>query len=217
MRAILALSLTVLLGGPALAQQPRAPVTVTANAFTGATVLAQNDVKPAQQTQTTAQPATKTQGGLGFGSHDSSAPVNIAADNFLGDLGTKVGTYSGNVVVVQGDMTMRSDRVRIEEVGDKPSKIYGHGNVVIVAPNGTATGDDGVYDLDVHTITLTGKVVLTKEKNVMRGTKLVMDMTTNLAHLTAQGMEGGRVKAVFTPKQDQGNGGAKKPAPNGGK
>ncbi len=115
-------------------------------------------------------------------------------------------------------MKMRSDTLRIEEAGDKPSKVFAHGNVVINAPNGTGTGDDGVYDLVVKTITLTGKVVLTKEKNVMRGTKLVMDLNTNLADLTAAGMPGGRVNAILQPAQKADGGqGQKKPAPNGGK
>jgi lipopolysaccharide export system protein LptA len=173
----------------------------------------------AQQTQTTVTPGKtqSTASGLGFSKHDSSAPIDVSSDNFLGNLATKVGTYSGNVVVVQGDMKMRADRVQIVEVEDKPNKVYAHGGVVVDAPNGTATGDDGVYDLVVKTITLTGKVVLTKEKNVMRGTKLVMDLNTNLAHLTAQGMQGGRVQAVLIPKPDSNGTPAKKPAPNGGK
>lgn len=172
----------------------------------------------AQQVQTTVQSHT-TASGLGFSKHDSNQPINVSSNQFKGDLATKVGTYLGNVIVVQGDMKMRADSVRIEEAGDKPSKVYAHGTVVIDAPNGTGTGDDGVYDLVVKTITLTGKaVVLTKGKNVMRGTKLVMDLNTNLADLTAAGMPGGRVNAILQPAQKAGGEqGQKKPAPNGGK
>ena len=171
---------------------------------------------PQPTTQSAQQPAQThtTQQGLGLGKHDSSAPINIASDNFLGDLTTKIGTYSGNVVVVQGDMKMRADRVRVDVVDGKPNKIYSHGGVVVEAPNGTATGDDGLYDLTPNTITLTGKVVLTKQKDVMRGTMVVMDMNTNLAHLTAKGMPGGRVQALFIPKtQDNASATGKKPAP----
>jgi len=184
-----------------------------------AIVLASASIARAQ-TPPAAQPAQThaTQQSLGLGKHDSSAPINISSDNFLGDLTTKIGTYSGNVVVVQGDMKMRADRVRVDVVDSKPSKIYSHGNVVVEAPNGTATGDDGLYDLTPNTITLTGKVVLTKEKDVMRGTSVVMDMNTNLAHLTAKGMPGGRVQALFIPKKkDDADTPAKKPAAGGGK
>jgi lipopolysaccharide export system protein LptA len=37
----------------------------------------------------------------------------------------------------------------------------------------------------------------------MRGTKLVMDLNTNLAHLYAQGMPGGRVQGLFIPPPQQ--------------
>jgi lipopolysaccharide export system protein LptA len=184
-----------------------------------AIVLASSGLAQAQ-TQTTVQPAQThaTQQSLGLGKHDASAPINISSDNFLGDLNTKIGTYSGNVIIVQGDMKMRADRVRVEVVDSKPSKIYSHGNVVVEAPNGTATGDDGLYDLTPNTITLTGKVVLTKEKDVMRGTMVVMDMNTNLANLTAKGMPGGRVQALFIPKKkDETDKPAKKPAAGAGK
>jgi lipopolysaccharide export system protein LptA len=58
---------------------------------------------------------------------------------------------------------------------------------------------------------MTGHVVLTKDKDVMRGTKLVMDMNTSLAHMYAQGMPGGRVQGLFVPPpQSPANGSAKK-------
>lgn len=173
----------------------------------------------AQQAQTPAPAAASTQhaakkpqpkkqqGGasddLGLGSHNSNAPINVSSDNFEGDLATKVGTYIGNVIVIQGDMRMRADRVKVNVSQGKPTRIEATGKVVVNAPNGTATGDTGVYELGPRTVTMTGHVVLTKEKDVMRGTKLVMDMNTHLAHFTAQGMPGNRVQSLFVPNQQQ--------------
>ncbi len=145
----------------------------------------------------TAQP--QKSGGLDMGKHDTSAPINVASDTFVGDMQTKVGTYIGNVIVVQADFKLRADKVSIHEVANKPSTIDGAGHVVFVSPNGSASGDTGVYDLNAHTITMDGKVVLTKEKDVMRGTHVVMNMDTGLANLTAKGMPGGRVQALFIP------------------
>ena len=138
-------------------------------------------------------------GGINMGKHDSSAPINVAADTFVGDLNTKVGTYIGNVVVTQGDFKLRADKVSVHEVNGKPSFIDGAGNVLFISTSGNASGDSGVYDLNTKNITLDGKVVLTKEKNVMRGTHLVMNMDTGKAQLTAKGAPGGRVQGVFTP------------------
>jgi lipopolysaccharide export system protein LptA len=146
-----------------------------------------------------------------FGSHNSNSPINVSSDSFVGDLATKVGTYIGNVLVIQGDMRMRADTMKVNVNQGKPTRIEASGKVVVTAPNGTATGDTGVYELGPRTITMTGHVVLTKEKDVMRGSKLVMDMNTNLAHLYAQGMPGNRVQGLFIPprQQNSGTGGTK--------
>ncbi len=145
-----------------------------------------------------------------FGSHNSNAPINVSADSFVGDLATKVGTYVGNVIVIQGDVKLRADNVKVHINQGKPTRMEANGKVVVTAPNGTATGDNGIYELGPRTITMTGHVVLTKDKDVMRGTKLVMDMNTNLAHMYAQGMPGGRVQGLFVPPQSPANGGGKK-------
>jgi lipopolysaccharide export system protein LptA len=71
--------------------------------------------------------------------------------------------------------------------------------VVFDAPSGSATGDNGVYDVRPRTITLTGRVVLTKEKNVMRGSSLTINLVTGVAQLGAGGTSGGRVQGLFTP------------------
>jgi len=143
--------------------------------------------------------AEAASGGIDMGKHDSSAPINVSADQFVGDLKTKVGTYIGNVIITQGDFKLRADKVSVFEVNNKPDHINGYGNVLFTSTSGNASGDTGVYDLNSKNITLDGKVLLTKEKNVMRGTHLVMNIETGKAQLTAKGTQGGRVQGVFTP------------------
>jgi len=72
-------------------------------------------------------------------------------------------------------------------------------------PSGIATGDVGVYDVDPRIITLTGNVVLTKDKNVLRGHKLVVNLITGLAALDGGQGKTGRVQALFTPRNDKGS------------
>ncbi len=119
------------------------------------------------------------------------------------------------MVVIQGDMRMRANSVRLNVIGkdSKPDKIFASGGVVVDSPNsGTVTGDNGVYDVVAHTVTMTGKqVVLTKEKDVMRGTMLTVNLDTGKATLgagkvagapnaTENGAQtGGRVQGIFTP------------------
>ena len=137
--------------------------------------------------------------GVNLGGHDSGAPIAVSADSFTGDFKTKVGTYSGNVIVSQGNFKLHADRVRVAVANGKPNRIVAAGHVLFDAPSGTASGDEGVYDLGPRTITLSGNVVLAKDKNVMRGTTLVVDLDSGKATLGAKGMSGGRVQGLFTP------------------
>jgi lipopolysaccharide export system protein LptA len=150
--------------------------------------------------------------------HDNSAPINISSDNFQGDMETKIGTYIGNVIVIQGDYKLRADKMNVHVVDGKASKIDGTGNILFNSGIETASGDTGVYDLDAHTVTLDGRVVLTKAKDVMRGTHLVMNLDTNKAYLTAKGAPGGgRVQGLFIPPPKKGDGATPPQSPTNGK
>jgi lipopolysaccharide export system protein LptA len=142
--------------------------------------------------------------------HDANQPIAVSSDNFVAEknpasAGGITGTYSGNVIITQGDIRMRSDSVRIVVVNNKPQKIFFNGNVVVNSASGTASGDAGVYDVAPRLVTLSGHVVLTKDKNVMRGAQLTVNLVTGLAQLGG-GANGthGRVQGLFTPPPQSG-------------
>ncbi len=145
-------------------------------------------------------PPALAQLAMGVGKHDANAPIQVSADTFLADVNAKTGTYSGNVLVTQGDFHLRADKVRVNVVEGKPDQIFAMGNVVFDAPSGAARGDNGVYNVKPRLITLTGHVVLTKEKNVMRGSTLTVNLVTGLAQL---GNTAGRVQGLFQPPPQQ--------------
>jgi lipopolysaccharide export system protein LptA len=138
------------------------------------------------------------------------APIDVSADNFVADANAKTGVYTGNVIVHQGEVRMRANALRAHFVKNKPDKILVQGHVVVDAPSGIATGDNGIYEVNPRLITLTGNVVLTRDKNVMRGQQLVVNLITGLATLDggvagqsgAAGQQHGRVHALFSPKSD---------------
>ena len=144
-------------------------------------------------------------------SHDTDKPVTINADAQDFDLKAKTVTYKGNVVAVQGDIRLHADTMKADQVANK---IYVDGKVVVDSPtSGTATGDNGIYDLNSKLVTLSGHVILNKTgQATMRGSLLTVNMVTGKAQLTAQpvagtanqaaapGLPGGRVQGVFTPK-----------------
>jgi len=147
--------------------------------------------------------ALAQQTSLTKGMLNPDAAIDVSADNFVADANAKTGVYTGNVVIHQGEVKMRANAVRAQFVENKPNKIYAQGHVVIDAPSGVATGENGVYDVTPRIITLTGNVVLTKDKNVMRGQQLVVNLITGQATLDGGHGKAGRVQALFTPNSDQ--------------
>lgn len=144
--------------------------------------------------------------------YESSKPIQVNADTFLADLNAETGTYRGNVVVVQGEIKLHADEVRVIAPDGKARRMEAHGHVVVDSPSGSAIGDAGVYDVVARVIHLTGHVVLTKNQNVMRGSALDVQMATGEARLTAVSATGqpARVQAVIVPQQ---HGSHDKPAP----
>ena len=138
---------------------------------------------------------------------DNNAPIAIASDSFQADLNAKTGTYSGNVMVSQGDMKLRANQVRISTVGGKADKVTANGNVVVDSPSsGTTTGDTGVYSVGPRTVVMTGNVVWNKGKDVMRGAQLTVNLNTGQVALgggaRSPGSPNGRVQGVFIPNSN---------------
>ena len=155
-------------------------------AAVGGSLQAQTPAKP------TAKPAAKR----------ADAPINIDSDSFQADLNGKTGTWRGNVVVTQGDMKLRANSVRVSTVDGNADKVNATGNVVVDSPaSGTATGENGVYDVPRKIVTMNGNVVLKKGKDVMRGSQLTANLVTGQATLGGAKAAGtsGRVQAVFHP------------------
>ncbi len=175
--------------------------------------VAQAQDEPSPQVTTRVQPTNPVTGPTS----KCHGVMNVASDAFEGDMQTKVGIYSGNVIVTQATCKLRADKVIAEATSGKDlNRLTAVGNVVFNNTSGTAMGDNGVYDLGPKLLTLTGKVILTKGKDVMRGTRLVVDVNTMVAHVTAKGMPGGRVQSSFIPKQGEGEQGSSQPKPNSG-
>jgi lipopolysaccharide export system protein LptA len=141
-------------------------------------------------------------------------PVNIKAASLEVRDKEKVATFSGDVHVVQGDTDMQcktlvvyyednskdsKDSVKAAQPGPAGQirRMEARGNVVVTQKDQIAYGDRGDFDMRTNTVVLTGKVVVTKGKDVMRGERLVVNLTDGVSK-----MEGGRVpmEAMFESK-----------------
>lgn len=88
----------------------------------------------------------------------------------------------------------------------KITKIEARGEVVITSEDDqTTTSDWALYDLPSQQVTVGGNVVLTQGKNVLKGDRLVIDLKTGESRFENTGNAaagGGRIRALFMPKQD---------------
>lgn len=148
---------------------------------------------------------------------DSEEPIEITADSMEWLNDERIAIARGNADAVQGRYTLSAHvlTAHMEQTPLKDSnavsrirRIDAEGNVILATPKETARGEIGTYDLEKKTAVLVGSVVLTQGDNVLRGQKLIMDLTTGRSRLegtapTTSPKDGGRVRAIFNPGQDQ--------------
>jgi lipopolysaccharide export system protein LptA len=81
----------------------------------------------------------------------------------------------------------------------KIRRFEAEGRVLINQKDQTVTGDHGWFDMRSQTAQILGSVVLTQGKNVARGDKLSVDLTTGRYKLENTG---GRVQLILEPQKE---------------
>ena len=171
------------------------------------------------------------------GKPKSHSPILINSDELEVVQEEHKAIFTGNVVAVQDDTHLKSEKMTVYYKGDseRPSgktpdkpkqksasptapeknsieKIVVEKNVFMTTPDETASGDHGIYDVEHHKIYLNDNVVLTKDKNVIKGDRLAHDLETGVSTMNANETNGKpatnkkqRVKALFVPKDEKNN------------
>lgn len=160
----------------------------------------------------------------GFSTTNKDKPVRIQAASLEVRDKDKIATFKGEVHVVQGDMDLRCKVLVVFYEGDatKPGTPAGQsgpegqqqirrmeatGGVVVTQKDQVATGDKGEFDVRSNTVILTGNVVVTRGQDVVRGTRLVVDMTSGVSNMESGKGKDGRVDMLINPKQSDANAG----------
>jgi lipopolysaccharide export system protein LptA len=81
-------------------------------------------------------------------------------------------------------------------------RLEAKGSVVVTQKDQVVTGETAVFDTKANMITMLGGIVLTQGKNVLRGDRLMVDMTTGVSRVES---DSGRVQGLFI---SSGGGGA---------
>ena len=150
-------------------------------------------------------------------SHNSKAPVEYAADRIeLQDRQNRV-MLSGNVVITQAQLTVRSARTLVNYSntdGLSIERITATGGVTVTRGNESARGDVAVYDFNRRIITMAGNVRLNRNGDTLNGGRLVIDLASGVSSVdgraagsssvSGEGTESssGRVSGSFSVPQD---------------
>jgi len=164
-------------------------------------------------------------------SQNRDQPIQIEAASLEMRDKKKEATFAGNVKVVQGDTTMTSKILVVyydstSQAAAPPAanakaakaapmqsatpgpggsssikRLEAKGSVVVTQKDQVVTGETAIFDTKENLITMLGGVVLTQGKNVLRGDRLKVDMTTGVSRVES---DNGRVQGLF---QSSGQGG----------
>jgi len=170
-------------------------------------------------------------------SQNRDQPIQIEAASLEMHDKKKEATFAGNVKVVQGDTTMTSKTLVVfYESGNGPAgpaatskgaaksapiqsatpgpggassikRLEAKGNVVVTQKDQVVTGETAVFDTKTNLVTMLGGVVLTQCKNVLKGDRLIVDMTTGVSRVES---DSGKVHGLFI---NQNQPGCEGPAP----
>lgn len=126
---------------------------------------------------------------------DPTLPVQVESDTLQVNQGTGEAIFSGNVKVVQGDMTITSESARVEYTpsGNEVHKVFFYGNVLFTSPTDAAEGDEAVYTLATGEVVIIGNVLLTQGATTIAGPRLTYNLDAGT------GVMEGRVQTVFVP------------------
>jgi len=131
-----------------------------------------------------------------IGSHDSRAPVDYAADRIeLQDRQNRV-VLSGNVVITQAGLTVRSARTLVNYSDGKElgiERITATGGVTVTRGNEAARGEVAVYDFARRVITMSGNVRINRGGDTLNGARLVIDLASGISSMD------GRATGTATP------------------
>lgn len=120
------------------------------------------------------------------------APITLTAQTVSYQQAKGLAEFSGNVVVVQGNVTLATPQlVATFGSGQQQTLQTLTATGTAAAPvrftrgDETASGRTATYTPDAQQLILTGNVTLTRQGNTLTGEKLVYDLATGTATVTA--------------------------------
>ena len=138
---------------------------------------------------------------------DSSAPIDITADEAEVINSQCLAIWRGAAEALQARTRMRADVIRVYSRKNgsgcgSTDRLEAEGNVYYVTVDRAVRADKAVYASSSETITMTGGVIIVEGKSVARGDRLTVNVESGAAEMTSNAKGRGnpdRVRGVFYP------------------
>lgn len=139
--------------------------------------------------------AQETRVAFGNTKADTTLPVEVTADSLDVNQADGSAEFTGEVLVVQGDMRLTADRVFViyDRAENRIARLEATGEVLLVSGEDAAEADRADYSIDSGTIVMTGNVLLTQGPSALSSERMTVDLTTGTARMA------GRVKTILNP------------------
>lgn len=142
-----------------------------------------------------ALPALAQGTSISFGGfrQDTRQPIEVSADALSVDQASGSASYSGNVVIGQGDMRLAAQQVVIvyNDTNSQIDRMEASGGVTLVNGAEAAEADSAIYSITDGTVTLVGNVLLTQGANALTSERMVVNLEDGTAQMQ------GRVRTLL--------------------
>jgi lipopolysaccharide export system protein LptA len=150
-------------------------------------------------------------------SQNRDQPVKIQAASLEMREKDKLATFTGDVHLINGDTEMRckvlvvfydddtkdpkaAQNLKAADPGPSGERqikrIEAKGGVTVVQKDQNAVGESATFNMRENTVTLIGNVIVTRGADVLRGQRLVVDLTSGVSK-----MDGGRVDVLIDTRK----------------
>ncbi|MEO0400801.1 MAG: lipopolysaccharide transport periplasmic protein LptA [Pseudomonadota bacterium] len=124
---------------------------------------------------------------------DTSAPVEVSADELNVDQNTGAAVFTGNVVIGQGDMRLSAPRVLVIYQQDQAGieRLEATGGVTLVSGPDAAESQRADYDIETGVIVMTGDVLMAQGRSAISSDRMTVQLDDGTARMQ------GRVKTIL--------------------
>lgn len=130
---------------------------------------------------------------------DRNLPVEVTSDNLSVNQADNTATFTGNVVIGQGEMRLAAPRVLVIYLPDQSGieSLEATGGVTLVSGEDAAEAERADYHITTGMIELRGNVLLVQGDNAITGETMFVDTSAGTAQVS------GRVKTILQPGRSE--------------